>query len=213
MASGEGPPPTPDVHLWNLDFLNEVYTKDGSPVVLADIIDKPARVGASGLEIIADPDPDGYVLTAGDLLTDFVSLDWTVVIEWEELSSTSYSEILVLQDLANGFHNVWVENAMGSGMPNLNVDETSNITRQLTDNMLYGAGVHKLAFTRTTSRIAISVDGGTAIVNMTPEASGNTVDTAAFGGYPGYGTVNGFYIRTMTLTPPVDDAALPGLSA
>ncbi|RWD60680.1 MAG: hypothetical protein EOS36_20195 [Mesorhizobium sp.] len=198
---------------WSLDFLNEVYTRNGSTVLLADIIDKPGRVGANGLEIVADPDPDGYVLAAGDLLTELVGLDWTVVIEWEELSSASYSEILVLQDLANGFHSVWVENAMGAGTPNLNVAEDAEIGRDLVDETLYGAGVHKLAFTRTPSLIAISVDGGAAIVNTTPETSGNPIDTAGFGGFPGYGTVNGFYVRTFRLIPPVASSLLPSLSA
>lgn len=198
---------------WSLDFINEVYTNNGSTVLLADIVDKPERVGANGLEIVADPDPDGYVLTAGDLLTDVVRLDWTVVIEWEELSSTSYSEILVLQDLANGFHSVWLENAMGAGTPNLNVAEDAEIGRDLVDETLYGAGVHKLAFTRTPSLIAISVDGGAAIVNTTPETSGNPIDTAGFGGFPGYGTVNGFYVRTFRLIPPVASSMLPALTA
>ncbi|RUV41407.1 hypothetical protein EOD29_22900 [Mesorhizobium sp. M1A.T.Ca.IN.004.03.1.1] len=198
--------------VWDLDFLTEVYTKDDSTVALADIIDKPERVGASGLEIVADPDPDGYVLAAGDLLADFVSLDWTVVIEWEELSSTSFSEILVLQDLADGAHSLWLENAMGSGSPNLNVAEDAIIGRDLVDETLYGAGAHKLALTRTASRIAISVDGGAAIVNTTPETSGNPIDTAGFGGFPGYGTVNGFYVRSFRLMPPVADSLLPSLS-
>lgn len=197
---------------WSLDFLGEVYTNNGSPVTLADIIDKPARVGASGLEIL-DNDVDGVVSAIGDLLTDFLTMDWTVVIEWDELTSDDSTYLLYLFE-APGGDNHWMVIERSNAFTGLRVDahEGSNITRHVEINTSHGPGVHKIAVTRTNGFLSVSCDGS-AVDTVVATPLMNPMATASFGGDPTDQSYNGTFIRTVALMAPVADAALPGLSA
>ncbi|WP_301004810.1 hypothetical protein, partial [Mesorhizobium sp.] len=93
MAPPSGFVPPPPIGDWSLDFINEVYTLNGAPVALADIIAKPERVGANGLEIL-DNDTDGSVSIIGALLTDLITAAWTVVIEFEKVAIGTLAELL-----------------------------------------------------------------------------------------------------------------------
>jgi hypothetical protein len=197
---------------WSLDFLGEVYTNNGSSVAIADIIDKPGRVGASGLEIL-DNDVDGVVDSIGDLLTDFQSMDWTVVIEWQELTTDFSTYLLYLFEMPGGSdHSLVIER--GNAFTGLRVDahESSNIVRNVAINTSHGVGVHKVAVTRTSAFLSISCDGS-AVDTVVASPLMDPMATASFGGDPTDQSYNGTFIRTVTLTAPVADAALPALSA
>ncbi|AMX93608.1 MULTISPECIES: hypothetical protein [Mesorhizobium] len=207
LATGDGPPPTPDVNVWTLDFINEVYTKNGSPVVLADIIDKPARVGASGLEIL-DNDVAGGVFAAGDFLTDLITMSWTNVIEWEELAGVDYTELLYIWESGN-HHHFGIDN---TGAGTIDTYDTGSTIREIFDTGAYLAGVHKVAVTRTDSLLSVSTDGN-AVVTDASVQSLDLQEIATFGGPNDGSSYKGFFIRSIALMPPVADAALPGLSA
>lgn len=101
------PEPEPADALVALKFLTEAYTVHGSTVTAADVIDKPDRVGASGLEIPLE-DVDGVVSAIGDSLTDLLTMNWTVVIEWEELTTDGATYLLYLADVDNN-HSIVIE--------------------------------------------------------------------------------------------------------
>ncbi|WP_192246034.1 hypothetical protein [Mesorhizobium silamurunense] len=205
-------PPT-GIHDWSLDFLSEVYTKDGSSVVLADVIDKPSRVGASGLEIL-DNDVDGVVSAIGDLLTDFLLVDWTVVIEWQELTTDGATYLLYLFQAPGGDGNyIVVERSTAFTSLRVDAHESGSIvTRDVQINTSHGPGVHKIAVTRTNDRLSISCDGSAVDTETASGATLNPMVTASFGGDPADQSYNGTYIRSVRLMAPVADASLPGLS-
>ncbi|MER9005907.1 hypothetical protein NKI15_19950 [Mesorhizobium sp. M0862] len=194
--------------VWALDFLAETYTHLASPATLADIIDKPARVGASGLEILQE-DADGVVSAIGDFLTDLLTLNWTIVIEWEELTSSFFTELLFLFEPGN-HHSMAIDRFGSVGLP-MQGYESGVQGREVNNTDTFGPGVHKVAFTSTAiSGISMSTDGGTVSSDTSPRDIDPMV-TASFGGPPD-GSYNACFIRKMYLLPPRDDADLPGLS-
>jgi hypothetical protein len=212
LSPPSGYVPPAGIGTWSLNFLTTTYTKNASSVTLSDIIDKPARVGASGLEIL-DNDVDGVVAAIGDLLTDFLLMDWTVVIEWEELTTDGVTYLLYLFE-APGGSNHWLVIERSTAFTLLRVDahEGSNITRHVEINTPHGPGVHKIAVTRTNGFLSVSCDGS-AVDTVVASPLMNPMATASFGGDPTDQSYNGTFIRTVTLTAPVADAALPALSA
>lgn len=196
---------------WSLDFLGETYTRNASPVILADIIDKPARVVASGLQIL-DNDVDGVVAAIGDLFTDFATMDWTVVIEWDELTTDGATYLLYLADASDN-HSLVIERSTAFANLRVDVHESSFNSRSVEINTSHGPGVHKIAVTRTNDRISMSCDGAAVVSDVAAPLSMNPMATASFGGDPNDQSYNGTYIRSVTLTAPVDDADLPGLTA
>lgn len=192
---------------WSLDFLNEVYMLNGSPVLLTDVIDKPERVGTSGLEIL-DNDADGSVLHLGALLTDVITANWTVVIEFEKAVSGGFSELLYVGD-ADVNHSIFVDlyTSMQGG-------DSGFVIRTIQNAGEYRSGVHKVAFTRTNALVGISTDGSAADVDTTLNDTLNPMAVAAFGGLPSPdGSYDACYIRKFELIPPVAASALPTLSA
>jgi hypothetical protein len=203
--SGE-PPAGP---AWSLDFMSEVYTNNGTPVAIATIIDKPARVGASGLEIL-DHDPDGAVQALGDLFDDLALLNWTIVIEWQELTTSGRTHLLGMFEDTNNDElliertNVEDVQAYGWGSAFRGVLNSGTGDQ-------YGTGFHKTAVTYTDTKISISTDGS-AVETDTTANTMNPMQVAYFGGRGEAASVNPTFLLTVTLTEPVTDAELPGLS-
>ncbi|MER8923433.1 hypothetical protein [Mesorhizobium sp. M0802] len=189
-----------------LDFLAETYTRLGETVMLADIIDKPERVGASGLEIL-DNDVNGSVSIVGDLLADLITADWTVVIEFEKVAIDTLAELLFLGD-------VDVNHTIGFDVYNsMQGYDSGFVVRQIENVGEYRSGVHKAAFTRTNAKVSISTDGSAVDTNTTPNTTLNPMVVAAFGGFPFPDeSYDACFIRKFYLLPPQDDANLPGLS-
>ncbi|TIL34328.1 hypothetical protein [Mesorhizobium sp.] len=206
-SSGTGPGTT----LATLDFMNEVYVVNGVTLTAADVIDKPERVGAGGLEIL-DNDVGGVVSAIGDLLTEFLLVDWTIVIEWEEVANVDGSYLLWMQETVD-FHSISIIRANAFQSNPMQAGDSSTISRNVDNTGPFTTGVHKVAVTRTNDRISISTDGSAVDSNTTPNTTLNVLTTASFGGDPTDQSYNGCFIRTVTLTAPVDDSLLPGLSA
>ncbi|TGQ95428.1 hypothetical protein EN851_07880 [Mesorhizobium sp. M8A.F.Ca.ET.208.01.1.1] len=198
--------------LADLDFLAETYAIHGASAVAADFIDKPGRVGASGLEIL-DNDVDGVVSAIGELLTDFLTMDWTIVIEWQELTTDGATYLLYMFE-APGGDNHWLVIERSTAFTGLRVDahEGSNITRHVEINTSHGPGVHKIAVTRTNGFLSISCDGS-AVDTVVATPIMNPMATASFGGDPTDQSYNGTFIRKVKLMTPQADALLPALSA
>lgn len=91
----------------SIDFANDVYTVNGSTVVLSDIIDQPSRRSASGLSCKRTAVQGGggsaaVVRAIGVLLDVLLAADWTIVFEYEtttDYTSGSNGSIFLLQVL------------------------------------------------------------------------------------------------------------------
>ncbi|WP_146606023.1 hypothetical protein [Mesorhizobium kowhaii] len=218
---GFGPPddggdPDPDPidpavgAVWALDFLAGAYAHLGEAVAIADNIDKPDRVGDSGLEIPLE-DVDGVVSAIGDFLADLVTMDWTVVIEWEELTTDGATYLLYLEALGDG-HSLTIERSTAFANLRVDVNEGSFNTRYVEIDTSHGPGIHKIAVTRTNDFISVSCDGSSVDTLVVSPISMDAMATASFGGDPNVESFNNTFIRKVYLLAPVDDADLPGLS-
>jgi hypothetical protein len=196
---------------WSLDYLSEIYTNNGSPVAIADIIDKPSRVGASGLEIL-DNDVDGVVDSLGDYLAAYQTMNWTTTIEWEELTTDGATYLLYLVD-AGLSQSLVIERSTAFTGLRVDAHESSFVIRNVEIDTSHGPGVHKIAVTRTNDRLSFSCDGSSVVNDTMANTTMNPMATASFGGDPNDQSYNGTFIRKVTLTAPVDDAVLPTLSA
>lgn len=191
----------------SINFLTESYVINGVSYTAADIIDKPGRVGAGGLEIL-DEDPDGIVTILGPLLAALVPLNWTIVLEYFEDPIEYFIVPLVIQNEGTEF--VFIDRVDETAFE---VFESSSGSRTVQATADLSAGVHRLAITRTDYHMAISVDG--SAVGSSDVFQDITVYQAAFGGFAegGIYSYGGCMIRTLDIMAPVDDSDLPALSA
>lgn len=193
------------------NYVEGIYEIAGSSAAAADIIDKPARIGGSGLEIL-DNDVDGVVSPIGDYLALWLTLDWTVKIVWEELTTDGATYLLYLFEMLGGDqHSFLIERSTAFTGLRVDAHEGSNITRDVQINTSHGPGIHTIVVTRTDDRLSISCDGS-AVVTVTATPTMNAMATASFGGDLDQ-SYNGCFIREQTLYAPLDDIFLPALSA
>ncbi|RUU10765.1 hypothetical protein EOD10_20355 [Mesorhizobium sp. M7A.T.Ca.TU.009.01.3.2] len=195
--------------LADADYIGGIYEIAGLPVAAADIIDKPARIGASGLEIL-DNDIDGVVSPIDDYLSLWLTLNWTVRIEWQELTTDGATYLLWMQEPEDG-HSFLIERSTAFTGLRVDAHEASNITRDVPINTSHGPGIHTIVVTRTDDRLSISCDGS-AVVTVLATPTMNPLTTVSFGGDLEE-SFNGCFIRKVTLYAPLDDIWLPSLSA
>ncbi|WP_217577312.1 hypothetical protein [Mesorhizobium sp. GbtcB19] len=193
---------------WSLNFLTGTYLKNGSPVALSDICDKPERVGVNGLEIL-DNDTDGSVLMLGDLLADMVVAGWTVIVEFEKVTIGTLAELVFVcdEDVIN--HSIYLDvyTSMQAGDIGFSIRNASNDGE-------FRSGVHKAAFTRTNLLLAVSTDGSDASIDGSANTTLNPMVVATWGGLPSpRESYDAVYIRTFDLIPPVGAGGLPALTA
>jgi hypothetical protein len=214
-SSGSTTTPPADISTWVIDFINEVYTQDGGSVAIATIIDQPSKVDATdGLEILEDNDVDGVIVILGDLLTDILVMDWTMVIEWKTVDEDFALCLIYIDEDVDG-HSLIVE-PIFFGTDRVLIQETGFIIRSVTPNGSIAAGNHKIALTRQQGLLSASLDGGTVVTTSTVysyPAQGNAPNRAGFGGPVGDFSFNNCFIRRVDLMPAVDNGDLPGLSA
>jgi len=197
--------------LAEIDFVAGTYAVHGVSVTAADIIDKPERIGASGLEIL-DNDPDGVVSAIGDFMTDLLGMDWTVVIEWDEQTTDGATYLLYFVD-AGLSQNLVIERSTAFANLRVDVSETSFNSRYVENTTSHGPGIHTIAVTRTEDRISMACDGSDVASNVAAPLSMNPMASASFGGDPNDASYNPTFIRKVKVYNPLNDAFLPGLSA
>ncbi|MBZ9705396.1 hypothetical protein LB543_01460 [Mesorhizobium sp. ESP7-2] len=138
-------------------------------------------------------------------------MDWTIVIEWEELTSDGATYLLYLLDVDND-HSFLIERSTAFTGLRVDVREGSFNSRDIEIDTSHGPGVHKIAVTRTNSFISMSCDGSDVVTLVAAPISMNPMVKALFGG-DWEGSFNGTFIRKMKLITPQNDAFLPALSA
>lgn len=194
----------------DLDFINETYTLNGSPVAIGDIIDTPSRVVGGGLEI---PQFDTPTEMLGDLLTIMLTANWTIILDVTVSTLVSAVWLMSLcKTPVNGSNgtmqlgiettdNLFVYDDAGPGAAR-NVD-WGNIT----------LGAHRIAIAREDARLSISVDGSVAVTGS-GSISLSGLTNATFGNFTGDVNFRQAFIRAMTIIDePASDEDLPSLSS
>lgn len=199
----------PGSMLASADFLNEVYSVGGSSVTLAEIVDTPGALTAFGLSMPYADVPIGII---GDFLATLTSMDWTILIGYEEDTDDDVTTILAI-----------ATNALDEGVTLKRLAQVDNLNMQASDfnatpasrtvtdpRWHHFANLHQIALTRADGRLAMSVNGDPVITVGSSLTA--TAEAAAFGGLPGDTTVNGGYIRFIHVWAPMADSALQDLS-
>lgn len=209
-----------------LDFLNGHYAVGETVTTAAAVVDAPAKiVPGSGLEILLATETtegSGVANIIGAALAIVLAADWTAVIDFDVPADTSgLINILTLArsdwpDTIDFGHTVEITRAASGGFNNQGMvreEVDSGYTRSIGDGVARTEGHHKIATTRTPSRVAISVDGDAVVNDETDETAAINADSATFGGFTLAFLDNEVTIRSLTLFAAQADGALPGLSA
>lgn len=209
--------------LASADFVNNIYFVGSTEVEAADVIDDPSKLGSGGL-IIPHQGATGDVSLLGAFLSVVLGSAVTYVIHWEQTTSGALDQTLLLA-LTSALPGQDRENIVGrraalanyleawdNQFPFSRAIDTNGVINTITDG-----SIHKMAFTRSTSRIAMSVNGSSVVKDESDESTGDatlqTLTLASFGGYPDGGSEAGTKIRSLVVWPEQADSALPGLSA
>lgn len=197
------------------DFVNGVYRFGGGSITVDDVINDPTAdsvVPGTGL-VIPHQIPNGEVYLVDDFLSLLITLDWTIVIEFE-LTESSVATAWIMfvgnpEDWTTDVGVYWYHlddqyvNAYQTGDTSTDVSSQTGIT---------APGIYKIAFTRTNSRIAVSVNGGAVDANETDVTMPDPATHAMFGGWTPSPVSGAFNLRKVTIHAPQIDDDLPELS-
>ncbi len=209
----------------SLDFVNGVYTIDGSSVTAASVVSDTALiVPGSGLK---DTDFPGYssglaVSYIGDAAAALTSSSLTVVMEVElfNLSSDGFhypSYMLFIDKNGSVFYSFNYQVNSDGTVTVLETGQVEPPGRRIDTVTTYGPGVHRFGFTLTPEKMSIAIDGGDVEIDShirtgTPPLW--PVDQAAVGWYSGQTALsNDLYVRTIDVYPELNDIVLQSLTA
>lgn len=229
MLGGGGSPPTYPGALLALDFVNAVYLVGGVAVALGDAVDKPSFVTNNGLELrFANETTQGTGMPQliGSALAVIVpNPSLTFVLTWEEINASTGSTIQFVAADGGGDPGFPWENWIFMGNGSTDVLFTYCIAQNDLDTerdinaYSYGGippGIHRAAFTRTTAKYVLALDGNAAQTG-TSDPGGTqpamALTNVSFGGWPGDWLNNEANIRSLIVYAPAADVDLPGLSA
>ncbi|TIN76788.1 hypothetical protein [Mesorhizobium sp.] len=196
--------------LVSANFVTGTYSVAGVAATAADIVDQPGLITANGLEVPGWT-PGAVIEYVGDALAALLTMDWTVVIEYESLWNTGQDVILCI---ANGDGSQFFEMHRSQfSNRRMFVTETGDSEyRETIDTDSHDAGIHRMALTSSAARLSLSVDGGT-VISDTSAMDYSGLTRALIGGYFDNETENEFYLRSITVYAAQDDSLLPTLSA
>ena len=204
MAAGGGPPQPGDGDYFYMDFINEIYKVDGSPVALSSIIEYPAQRTANGLEIrIASPGSATANEIIGAALTKIQADDWTLFLEVEELDgSIDYNYYLWMIHVGPPYAEFSFERYSTGTL--LRIFEWGDEgTNRITTATTGGIGIHRFACSHTKTKLAGSIDGRATIIRNYSYTTTRDWGNAVLGG-DSAGPSAIFYdhnIRKVSLSP------------
>lgn len=196
--------------LVSANFVTGAYSVAGVAATAADIVDQPGLITANGLEVPGWTS-DAVIEYVGDALAALLTMEWTVVIEYESLWNTGQDVILCI---ANGDGSQFFEmHREQFASRHMIVAETgAEELRETIDTDSHNAGIHRMALTSTAARLSLSVDGGT-VISDTSAMDYSGLTRALIGAYFDDETENEFYLRSITVYAAQEDSLLPILSA
>lgn len=199
---------------YRADFVHGTYSALGLSVSANQVIANPEFITANGLDL-GDNSAWAVVPLVGDFLSAALMAHWTIIIEFEAMVTSSCAPF-IMQDDTGGNQFVFVASFNDSFASYMYDSVKFSSRREVSDNAAIGLGIHKFAVSRSDSRIAMSVDGGTVRTNENDLPSGGSGEQplfATFGGFADLSVWDNIRIRTFRLEPTiVEDAQLPTLS-
>ncbi len=207
--------------LVDLDFVNNVYTVNGSPVALAAIIDLTARRSASGVSFLAGQPPVQFL---GDILTLLLTGSWTYVCEYLAASDTTGNsaelDVLSIADNPTAFNSSIILTIQGGGSNIFTAfDEDNGVgdTRSWFADTEGNSGVNKSAWTVTNTHSAGDMNGDAVNGNSTDNTpiNINSFSPALANAQIGeaINVLAGSFIRHVWIYAPLADSELPALTA
>ncbi|KQU77693.1 hypothetical protein ASD12_18000 [Mesorhizobium sp. Root102] len=192
------------------NFVTGTYSVASVAVTAADIVDQPGLITANGLDVPGWT-PDAVVEYVGDALAALLTMEWTVVIEYQCLWNTGEDILLVVSNPAGSQFFEMHRGALSTRR--MIVTETGDSQyRETIDIDQHNVGLHRIAVTSAAARLSLSVDGDPVITDTSAmDYSGLT--RALIGAYFDDETENEFYLRSVTIYDPQEDSLLPTLSA
>lgn len=209
------PPGTPGgsglSSLGRFDFVNDLYTWQGTPLTAADVTDQTAWITADGLEIPGSSGTSAELIYA-PAQTFLAGCQWTMVLEVEILN-TGFSPSTYLFTETNAGEAFFIQVSFAAEWE-LTASDGSNNPFALDFTHSVSTGIHRFAVTQTDDRCSLSVDGfavETDTEGVTLPVPGFPMVNFYFGGYS-TGTGRAVNIRSVTIYETVDDSSLPSLS-
>lgn len=197
--------------LASANFVTGSYSVGGSSVTAADIVDQPGLIGASGLAVPSGGSPINIL---GTFLATLTTGDWTVLVEYEQISGRSV--LFVVADTNDLSGQTYIGAELGSGSPAYPNTYDNNPTngRSIYDFASpLSAGIHRFAVTRQDAKLVMSIDGAAIVSDTSTSFAVTGLAYGSFGGFPGDITANACNIRRLDVYTAKNDADLPGLSA
>lgn len=182
-----------DVHI--ADFSNQIFTSAGVSVTAEDVIGSAASAiaGSGGDGLMFNDDFFDSANLAGGFLSAMLSGIYTVIMEFELIGGSTGPAPFVVTDSVGGTV-YFFETVINYAGP-LYLGETTDVDfREFYESALPGTlptGIHKLALSRTDSRIVYSIDGAT-VVGTEDDLALTSCQKAALGGIPD-GTVYDYF--------------------
>jgi hypothetical protein len=195
--------------LLDFDFLNQVYEVNGVSVTAASFLTTTGDIGVNGLNIPLLGTPNTIL---GDAATVLLAANWTAVIEFVSITSSGNLDLFCLAETPI----VGNRDLFRCGYPSSPAQwfaQDADAT-PLTRTAVVGtkaSGLHKMAVTRTDSKLIVAVDGELSLESTTPLTL-DEVDTATFGGPAEASNGREANIHTFIVYPEQTDAVLLELS-
>jgi hypothetical protein len=224
------PPPLPEAYAI-ADFVNGVYSYNGTPIALSAVITDhvPTSITARGLHLVAGQIKIPFV---ANFYTALFSFNWTLLFELDidannnshvilsvgsETPSFGYTNEIIIQNFGD-----WEFEDHNGDYPGTPPGTGNSVDRFIDDSThgLTGANsVHRLGITRTNGFCSLSIDGSPVVTASTPTFSINapavgSTDVGAVTGALRYDNIipQSFYIRKLQIFVPVSNAALVRLA-
>lgn len=213
------------------DFVNGIYSIDGSTVALSDVVDHTGYIsGGTGMVFTAG---NAVANVIGGFRTKCLTQNWSFVFDLN-FNPNLGQNIYVFYTLTPsfGYENYvqvigWYEitDKNADYGPALPPGSGSSVSRDAYDSLgttIYNTGVHRFAMTRTDAMVSVSIDGSAVSGTMTDSSAtltfdlGSQVDTT-LGGFTtqaGSGNIDQtFTLKKWSIYAPVNNATLALLSA
>ena len=208
-GSGSGGSPYED-SLLVMDFILGEYWVGSTEVAASTVIDNPSYITASGLQLVDTHPAPTHII--GAALSVVLGMEWTIVMEWLDIyASDITAPFSAAANQIASTDDFWTESTSTTfdayDAPAPGADREASRT-----GLTAAPVIRRAAITRTSSKLAVSVNGSSVTSDTTASESVGFTD-AAFGGRPYESFVRlDVNIRRFIVYPVQSDAALPGLS-
>lgn len=206
-----GPVASGDFTVGQMDAVAGVYTLDGEPCAIGDIIDLTEDAG--NFDPLTDIDAGGVIgdeavlYLKAPLLTTLLASGFTVVFDAYMTSSAILK--IQAQDHPDEEFFAYCSFQQAPDEANIDLYTTEDNSDVYTPGYpLAHDTIHRAAFTMTGTRMALSIDGGAVIVNEHPGIAA-TFEAIKFSINS---SLDDARLRSFAFYAPADDADLPTLS-